>query len=97
MTIIKNLFKKDTNASLGAIRLLSSIFGSLVVAYLLLIKFAQLLNFSIFENIVLAIILLPILWSSIGLWVVLSKTKIEALLKVIIPFILLFFIIYGLD
>lgn len=95
MTYIKNLFKKDSNASLGGIRLYCSIVGSLLIAYLILLPFAQILNFSIFENIVIAIIILPLLWSCIGLWIVLSDTRIQALLKTIIPLIVLTYFVYG--
>lgn len=89
MNIKNNLFKKDKNSTLGFIRISCSTIGSLVIAYLILMLFAKTLNFSIFENIVLCIIILPILWSFIGLLIVLSNTKLIAILKTIIPIILL--------
>lgn len=89
---IHNLIKKDTNNTLGTIRVSSAIFGGLVNAYLCIMIIASFLNESIFENIVIAIIILPIAWSGFGLWIIMSETKLKALLKTIIPLFPLYFI-----
>ncbi|RXJ88475.1 hypothetical protein CRV01_12050 [Arcobacter sp. CECT 8983] len=52
------------------------------------------LTFSTFENIVIAIILLPVFWSIFALWIVMSKTKLNAILKTLIPFILFYSLLY---
>jgi hypothetical protein len=83
MNIKNNLFTKDKNSSIGTIRLLCGIFGALFSAYLCICFIANFLNFSIFENIVIAVIILPFLWCFFALWIVLSNTKILAIVKTI--------------
>jgi len=90
--IKKNIFNKDNNNTLGAIRVSSAVFGGLANAYLSIMIIATFLNESIFENIVIAIIILPIAWSLFGLWIVMSNSKIKALLKTFIPLIPLYLI-----
>jgi len=94
MNNIKNIFIKDTNNKLGAIRLSFGILGSLALAYLTIMLIAKNLNDSTFENIVIGIILLPCFWSIFGLWIVMSKTRFNAILKTIIPFIVLYTLVY---
>lgn len=90
--LFANLVEKDTNNTLGTIRVSSAILGGLVNAYLSIMIIATFLNESIFENIVIAIIILPIAWSGFALWIVMSQTKLKALLKTIIPLLPLYFI-----
>ncbi|RXJ68915.1 hypothetical protein CRV08_05620 [Halarcobacter ebronensis] len=75
------LFKKDNNSNLGFIRLFFGIIGSLVTSYLAIIFIAKQLHFSIFENIVVGITLLPFIWSIFALWIIYSSTKFYAILK----------------
>lgn len=83
MNIKNNLFLKDKNSSIGTIRILCGIFGALFSAYMTICFIANFLNFSIFENIVIAIIILPFLWCFFALWIILSPTKIQAITKTI--------------
>lgn len=91
---IQNILKKDSNNTLGAIRLSCGILGSLAIAYLKIMLISRFLQDSIFENIVIGIILLPIFWSIFALWIIMSETKFHSILKTIIPFIFLYIIVY---
>lgn len=93
--ILKSFFMKDKNNHLGVIRLSFGILGSLALAYLLIMYIAKFLQFSIFENIVIAIILLPLFWSLFGLWIIMSKTKFYSVLKTLIPFSILYILVFG--
>lgn len=90
MNLRKTLFEKDKNASIGKIRFISAFLGGLINAYTCICIISYFLVFTIFENIVLVIIILPLIWSSFALWIIMSKTKINAIMKFIIPFIILF-------
>ncbi|NQY21119.1 MAG: hypothetical protein HRT40_07400 [Campylobacteraceae bacterium] len=90
MNLRKILFEKDKNADIGKIRLTSAFVGGLINAYTCICIISYFLRYTIFENIVLVIIILPIIWSSFALWIIMSKTKINAIMKFIIPFIILF-------
>jgi len=92
---LNSFFYKDNNSTLGAIRLICSILGSLMIAYLLIMYIAKFLQFSTFENIVIGIILLPLFWSIFGLWIVMSKTKFYSVLKTLIPASILMILLYG--
>jgi len=92
---LHSFFYKDNNSTLGVIRLICSILGSLLLAYLLIMYITKFLHFSIFENIVIGIILLPLFWSALGLWIVMSKTKFYSVLKTIIPIGILLILLYG--
>ena len=94
--IKKNIFIKDNNNKLGVIRLSFGIIGSLILAYLTIMLISKQLNYTIFENIVIGIILLPFFWSAYGLWIIMSITKLNAILKTIIPFIVLYILTYTL-
>lgn len=94
---LQSFFYKDNNSTLGAIRLIFSIFGSLTIAYLIVMLIAKYLQFSIFENIVIGVILLPIFWSIFGLWIVMSTTKFYSVLKTIIPSAILYILIFGVQ
>lgn len=89
---LNNIVKKDTNNTLGAIRVSSAIIGGLVNAYLCIMIISTFLKESIFENIVIAIIILPIAWSCFGLWIIMSETKLKALIKTVLPIFPLYFI-----
>ena len=88
MNIKQNLFFKDKNSTIGIIRLTCAIFAGLISAYLFICFIANYLTFSIFENIVIAVIILPFLWIAFALWIVLSNTKIQAIYKSIFLLIL---------
>ena len=94
--ILKSFFLKDKNSDLGFVRLVFGIIGSLAVAYLLIMYIAKILEFSIFENIVIAIILLPLFWSMFALWIIMSKTQFNSVLKTIIPFAILYILVLGI-
>jgi hypothetical protein len=91
--IKKNIFLKDPNNSLSIIRLTCGILGSLAIAYLCIMLIARSLHYSIFENIVIGIILLPLFWSIFALWIILSSTKFYAILKTFLPLTLLYIIL----
>ena len=92
--IIKNIFLKDNNNTLGFIRIFFSIFGGLFVSYFLIMIISEQLQYSIFENIVIGIIILPFFWSAASLYIVMSKTKFIAILKALIPALILYAILY---
>ena len=93
---VENFFYKDKNGDLGFIRLIFGILGSLILAYLTIMYIGQFLIFSMFENIVIAIILLPLFWSIYSLWIILSITKFYAVLKTIVSFIILYILVFGI-
>ncbi|XOB62744.1 hypothetical protein ACMC56_02790 [Campylobacterota bacterium DY0563] len=94
--MIKNtLLKKDNNSSLGFIRLFFGIIGSLFSSYLAITLISKNLDFSIFENIVVGIILLPLIWSIFALWIIYSKTKLNAMLKTLSLFSIFTILLFG--
>jgi len=93
---LENFFYKDKNSDIGFVRLTFGIFGSLTLGYLSIMYIAKFLQFSIFENIVIGIILLPLFWSLYALWIILSKTKFYSVLKTIIPFFILYILVFGI-
>jgi len=93
---VENFFYKDKNGDLGFIRLIFGILGSLILAYLTIMYIGQFLIFSMFENIVIAIILLPLFWSIYSLWIILSITKFYAVSKTIVSFVILYILVFGL-
>lgn len=94
MSIKQKIFFKDKNNELGAIRLSCGILGALAISYLVIMLISKSLGYSIFENIVIGIILLPFFWSGFGLWIIMSNTKFHSILKTIIPFIIFYILVY---
>jgi len=95
---LKQIFiQKDKNSTIGTIRVLCAIFAGLISSYIFICLIGEYLNHSIFENIVIAIIILPFLWCSFALWIVLSTSKIQAIYKSIFLLALssLFFLLLG--
>ena len=91
---LENFFYKDKNSDLGFVRLTFGILGSLALGYLTIMYIAKFLQFSIFENIVIGIILLPLFWALFALWIIMSKTKFYSVLKTIIPFFILYTLVF---
>lgn len=87
MDLKKILLEKDKNADIGTIRFLCAFLGGLINAYACICLIAYFLSYSIFENIVLVIIILPLIWSAFALWIIMSKRKINSIIKTIIPFL----------
>lgn len=92
--LIINFFHTDKNNTLGFIRVFFATFGGLGVSYLLIMLISKQLTYTIFENIVIGIIILPIFWSLSAYYIVMSKTKFYAVLKTILPLSLLYTVLY---
>lgn len=92
--IKRSFFYKDKNNTLGFIRVFFSIFGGLAVSYLLIMIISKQLTYTIFENIVLVIIILPIFWSLSAYYIIMSRTKFYAVLKTFLPLSILYSILY---
>jgi hypothetical protein len=88
MSLKEKLFFKDKNSAIGSIRFSSAFFGGLISSYIFICIIGNFLSYSIFENIVITLIILPFIWISLALWIILSHNKITAIYKTLFLLIL---------
>lgn len=87
--IYKKLSSIEENGkNIGLFRTIFSVFGGLTLAYLSMTLLIVILPFERNESIIIELILTSLVWASSSLWIVLSHTKLSALLKVVVPSII---------
>lgn len=92
--LYQNLSIPEKNGKkIGKFRIYCSILGGLFVAYLGMSALSLLLLGSDGENIIIPLLFNTMAWSLMALYISISKTKLNALLKVILPCIIFTIII----
>ena len=79
---------EDSGKKIGLLRVFISIFGGLFVAYLGMTLLPFLIPLSIQEGAVLSIMFNTFVWAICTTWIALSISKLQALLRFLIPTIL---------
>lgn len=93
--IYNNLSKPESSGKeIGLFRSLIAIFGGLLCSYLAMTLLAFLLPDDISKTAIISIMFNTFTWACTATWIVLSYTKLEALLKFLIPTILISIILY---
>ncbi len=82
--------------TIGKFRIISAIFGGLLVSYSGMTLIAFLIPEEIKLSAIISILFNTIAWASVSLWIALSYTKLSALLKVIILSVLFLISLYFL-
>jgi len=98
--LIKSLsIPESSGKKIGLFRTICAIFGGLLVAYLSMTLLIFLIPASVGESIIIPLLLNTFVWAVCALWISLSSTKLNALLKVIVPssiFSILIIILYNI-
>ena len=79
---------EDNAKRIGIFRIITSILGGLIVAYLGMSLLAIIIPLKVQESAVISIMFNTLTWATLAVYIALSYTKLEALLKVIIPTII---------
>lgn len=99
--MIKNIYKslstpEKKGRKIGLFRILTAIFGGLLVSYLGMTLIAFLIPLPIEETAVISIMFNTFVWALASTWIALSYTKLAALLKSLIPTLIFSFALYAL-
>lgn len=81
---------------IGLFRTITAILGGLIVAYLGMTLFAFIIPLPIKQSAIFSIMFNTFAWAVIATWIALSFTKLDALLKFLIPSIFFLIILYLL-
>mgnify|MGYP005992851309 CR=1 FL=1 len=76
---------EKSGRKIGLFRILCSIFGGLIIAYLGMVLFAYLTPISIASSAIIPILFYLLVWACVSLWISVSPSKFSALLRVITP------------
>ncbi|CAM3949016.1 hypothetical protein [Arcobacter cloacae] len=76
---------EEKGKTIGLFRTITAIFGGLVVAYLGMTLLAFVIPLEIKEAAIFSIMFNTFVWACTATWIALSFTKLEALLKFIVP------------
>ena len=79
---------------IGLFRILTAIFGGLISSYLGMTFLAILIPEEIKQAAIISIMFNTFAWAAMATWIVLSYTKLEALLRFLIPTIIFSIILY---
>lgn len=82
------IIPEDNAKKIGTFRIVSAIFGGLLVAYLGMSLLAIIIPLKVQESAVISIMFNTLAWASVAVYIALSYTKFAALLKVLIPSII---------
>ena len=86
LNIYKNLSEpEDSGKKIGLFRILCSIFGGLLLAYLGMTLLVFIIPGTPGESIIIPLMFNTIIWSIATLWIALSPSKLSALLRFIVP------------
>lgn len=87
---INALFKdfispEDSGKKIGLFRIICAIFGGLILSYLSMTLLGIIIPSSLANKAIIPLLFYPFAWSCIALWISLSPSKINALIRVVIP------------
>lgn len=78
---------------IGTFRIILAIFGALVLAYLSVSLLMLLIPGKREETVIISVLFNTLAWAALALWISLSSSKLIALLRTLIPIIILCIII----
>ncbi|MFK2822762.1 hypothetical protein [Arcobacter sp. YIC-80] len=86
----QNVYKQlstpeNTGKKIGLFRVLCSIFGGLISAYLGMTLLVFIIPGSPGESIIIPLMFNTFVWACFALWIVLAPTKLSALLRFVVP------------
>lgn len=76
---------EQSGKKIGLFRIITAIFGGLLVAYLGMTLLALLLPLEVKQSAIISIMFNTFVWAIYATWIVLSHSKLSALLKFLIP------------
>lgn len=76
---------ENSGKKIGLFRILCGIFGAMILAYLAMTLLAQIIPDSNSQTAIIAVIFNTLLWAICAIWICLSKSKLIALLRFLIP------------
>jgi len=89
MSIIKKIkqlsIPEENGKRIGIFRILCSIFGGLITAYIGMTLLVFIIPGSTGESIILPLLFNTLAWACFALWIVLAPTKLSAILRFVIP------------
>lgn len=98
MNVYRYLATPEPNGKkIGLFRIVTAIFGGLLVSYLGICTLAKLSPLNSVDSAVIALLYYTIVWAGVTLWIALSPTKWSALKRFFIPtalFSLLLYLVY---
>ena len=83
--IINELKKEENGKRIGLFRIICSIFGGLIVSYLLMGLISLLIPSNPSQTVSFALLFYTFTWACFALWISLSPSKLSAILRVLIP------------
>lgn len=88
--MLKNIYHylktpENDGKKIGLFRVLCSIFGGLILAYLAMTLFALLVPMKIKEAAIISIMFNTFIWACATTWIALSISKLQALYRFILP------------
>ena len=95
MSFYKYLIQKENSGKkIGLFRIVCSIFGGLIAAYLSMTLLAILIPTKIEESAVVSIMFNTLAWAAFAVYISLAPSKLSALLRFLIPTIISALVIY---
>lgn len=88
---------EKNSKKIGIFRILCAIFGGLFVAYLGMMVLALLVPGTLGDKIVVPLLFNTLAWAIAGLWIIVSPSKLIALLRSVIPIIIFSILIITLS
>lgn len=86
-----DFIKPETSAKkIGLFRTLLAIFGGLVLSYLSMASLLFIAPSYLLDLVVVFVLFYTFVWACLALWIVLASSKLNALLRVLIPSIICF-------
>ena len=91
--MIKKLYNylstpESNGKKIGLFRIITSIFGGLIVAYLGMTLLAVIIPLKVEESSIISILFNTLAWACVASYIALSYTKLSALLKFLLPTII---------
>lgn len=88
------IIPEKSGKKIGYFRIVSAIFGGLLISYLGMIVIGFLIPRNVSETISVSLLFHTLVWACTALWISLSSSKLIALIRVIFPTLLFSLIIY---
>ena len=87
---------ENKGQKIGLFRTISAILGGLIVAYLGMTLLAFIIPLQIKESAIFSIMFNTFVWAGVATWIALSHTKLNALMKFLVPTIIFSIALYIL-
>lgn len=101
MIMVKKLYSSFTipekHKKIGLFRIFTAIFGGFILSYLGMVCMVKILPFNESDLAVISLFFNTLMWALTMLWIIISPTKLSALLRFLIPtlvFVVTLYILY---